>query len=216
MLGLQEVSAWRGGGPSWPHIAHGHQLVQGRLAEVSGGPLDSVDAGVKEAPTGCHLETYGQEGGPQRGGAGTRLGGTSGGHRTRTSPGVHLGDEDIGFASGGLATGLGTQDVRRGLIGGGGGDTDLALGNLTGDKSHGAAVLPGPHRGDERHWPCFGIGSHLGLGVGTRRPRPLPSPQGLAGGQYLLEGLGTPPSPGLGGGTGWRNLWTKAGRRVGS
>lgn len=50
----------------------------------------------------------------------------------------------------------------------------------------------------------------------TRWPRPLPSPQGLAGGQYLLEGLGTPPSPGLGGGTGWRNLWTKAGRRVGS
>lgn len=43
-----------------------------------------------------------------------------------------MGGEDIGFASGGLSTSLGTQDVLWGLIGGVTGDTGLALGSLTG------------------------------------------------------------------------------------
>ena len=48
--------------------------------------------------------------------------------------------------------------------------------------------------------------------MGARQTCPLPGHQGW----YLLEGPETPLSPGLRGDTGWRNLWTKTDRWVGS
>lgn len=59
VLGFQEEAAPCCWGSRSRSPRRSHQLVQGGLAEVSGGPLYAVDAGVEEATAGCHLEACG-------------------------------------------------------------------------------------------------------------------------------------------------------------